>query len=268
MPQLKVLEDTVFKQSPVQSALLPENEKVSVKAGTAFTLHSFMPGQGNHVRVALSDTQLKGRNTWVAFRKHVEIVQDDGTKSVGPYKLGDKLPDEVNIAVPWFSQRDNVYRPFGTCNVTCVAMAAYFYGRRPSRPNIQLEDEMFKLVEARGWDRHVHVHLARVFREYKIQDTFKDNATWEEVKVHLANGNPVIYSGQLTGSGHIILLRGYSDSKKGFWVNDPYGEYFSWGYKDKSGENLLYSYNLLRSKSMMGRDQPWAHFPSLTKVGG
>ncbi len=256
--KLRVIKDTVFKQAPVQAVELPDNEKVEVEAGKVFEVHSYKE-ISNHVRVAIDNAFLKGRNTWVAYDRHIEIIGDDGVKLIGKFTPNDKLPKQVRLPIPYFSQLNNRYYPHGTCNVTCVAMCLYYYGVRPNRRNKQLEDELFELVEKKGWDRHVHEHLRRVFLDYDIYDSFKTDATWNEVKAHLANGNPVIYSGQLTRSGHIIVLRGYNEH--GFFVNDPYGEYFDSGYRrDLTGENLLYSYSLVNAKSYGGANT-WAHFP-------
>ncbi|MCL1466517.1 C39 family peptidase [Argonema galeatum] len=257
--KLKVIKDTVFKQSPVQAIDLPENEKVALGAGRVFEIDSYKD-IGSHIRVALEKTFLKGRNTWVAYQEHIEIIGDDGVKRIGKFSPNDKLPKQVRLPVPYFSQLNNRYKPEGTCNVTCVAMCLYYYGIRPALRNKQLEDELFQLVDRNGWDRHVHDHLRRVFLEYDMNDVFKMDATWNEIKAHLANGNPVIYPGRLTGGGHIIVLRGYDDT--GFFVNDPYGEYFDSGYQtDMTGENLHYSYNLVKSKSYGESGTTWAHFP-------
>jgi len=259
--KLIVTRDTFFKLSPIPSAELSDAEKVSVEAGTEFNVHSYKD-MGNHVKVAFLGAELKGRNTWIAYEGHIELVDENGVKLPGfnNYKPGDRLPEKIDLLVPWFGQRDNKFKPFGTCNVTCVAMCLYFYGIRPKRAGEQLEDELFKSVSNKGWDRHVHDHLRRLCLEYGIHDRFKVDASWDEVKLHLANGNPVIYSGKLTHSGHIIVLRGYDAT--GFWVNDPFGEFFNSGYQNKSGDNLHYSYGLLQQKSMTGNAKTtWAHFP-------
>lgn len=257
--KLKLIRDTVFKQTPIQSIELPDNEKVKVAAGKEFELHSYAE-MGDHVRIALLNASLKGRNTWVVFQPHVEIIRDDGTKVIGRYEPGAQLPEKVNFPVPWFSQLNNKLKPRGTCNVTTVAMCLYYYGIRPANPNTQLEDELFKRVESHGWDRHVHDHLRRLFIEYGVFDEFKMDASWNEVKTHLANKNPVVLPGKFTAVGHIIVLRGYDET--GFLVNDPNGEFFHSGYKTNlTGENLHYSNNLIKSKSMNSAEKTWAHFP-------
>ncbi|NER51364.1 MAG: glycoside hydrolase family protein [Symploca sp. SIO1A3] len=170
----------------------------------------------------------------------------------------------VNLKVPFFSQLDNKYQPYVTCNVTSVAMCCAFFGEKPSNFNVQMEDEFYLWLQGKGLNRTYHSNLVKVFEACGYKDTFKTDATWEEVKEHVRKGNPVIYSGTLTHGGHIIVIRGFNESKKCWYVNDPYGEYFSWGYNTKlTGENLEYSYGLLSRKSMTGLPTTtWAHFPS------
>ena len=258
---LKVTANTVAKQAPVQSGELSDEEKVTVAAGHQFQIMSYEPSENGHIGVTLfSQVKVKERSTWAFFKDHIEIWEVNGDKKIGKYKVGDTLPPSVNIPVPWYSQRDNRFRPSGSCNVTSVAMCLAYYGIRPKYKSQQLEDELFRMCEQKGWDRHVHVHLKKIFEAYGINDTFKVDATWDEVRTHLANKNPVIYSGTLTHSGHIIVLRGYD--QKGFWVNDPWGEFFYSGYQNISGENLHYSNNLLQRKAITGSSRvTWAHFP-------
>jgi N-acetylmuramoyl-L-alanine amidase len=257
--KLKVVRDTIFKLTARPSPELPDDEKIDVKAGREFQLQSY-EDKDTHIKITLLNETLEGRKTWTVYKDHIKVFNPNNVKVIpAGFDPEDKLPAKVNLSIPWFSQRDNNYRPSGTCNVTSVAMCLHYYGIRPDNPNQQLEDELFELVKNKGWDRHVHDHLRRVFLEYGVHDTFKMDATWQEVKTHLANKNPVIYSGKLTSSGHIIVLRGYDET--GFWVNDPWGEFFHSGYQAISGENLHYSYNLLEARSMAGSGKTWAHFP-------
>ncbi|MDY6936945.1 MAG: C39 family peptidase [Cyanobacteriota bacterium] len=252
---LTVTKNTVFKLAPVPSPELADNEKASVEKGQTFLVESYSD-MGKHLKVTLLEP-LQGRKAWTVYEGHVELVDRSGRKVSGRYEVGDRLPDTVKLNVPWFSQRDNAYHPPGTCNVTCVAMCLYYYGIRSAQARKQLEDELFELVERQGWSRHSHAHLRQVFEAYGIRDVFKTNASWTEVKTHLANGNPVILPGDFTPSGHIIVAKGYDEA--GFWVNDPWGEFFHSGYQDKSGENLHYSNSLIFS--MCGQTETWAHFP-------
>jgi len=169
------------------------------------------------------------------------------------------LPGTVNLNVPYLSQRDNEYRPSGTCNVTSVAMCLKYFGIQQTKKP-QLEDELFLKLQKHGWRRHYHDDLNKLFHLYGVDNTFYTECPWKRIKKHLAKGNPVIYSGRFTQYGHIIVIRGYDH--KGWWVNDPWGEYFASGYQNKSGANLHYSYGLLERLSYSGKNHTWAHLPS------
>lgn len=73
--KLKVVSDTLFKSSPKQSDELPESDKVFVKNGTEFEVHSHVPAEGNHVKAALANTFLgsQNKNTWFIYAPDIEI---------------------------------------------------------------------------------------------------------------------------------------------------------------------------------------------------
>lgn len=176
-------------------------------------------------------------------------------------------PPCVDLKVPYLSQLDNVNSPYGTCNLTSVAMVLRFFGIKGNGEG-QLEDQLFHRIGALGLDRHSPEDLAYLinldYGKYGIRDKFKYDATHKDLKAHLASGNPAIVHGFFTTSGHIIVVRGYDDKayggKGGYIVNDPYGEYFGSGYDtERTGEKLIYSYSLMRD--LAGRDGDfWVHF--------
>ncbi|WP_008310493.1 C39 family peptidase [Leptolyngbya sp. PCC 6406] len=257
---LRALQNTVLKISSIPSPELSDDEKVNFSAQSTVPLVSFEDSK-DHLKVTLANTTLGGRKTWVAYREHVEILKPDGTRLVGQYRVGDALPKQVNLSVPWYSQRDNKYHPSSTCNVTCVAMILAYFGVRP-KSDVQLEDQLYLEVTEGGrnhGDRLLHEQLSQLMKDYGLSTKFSTQTSWQEIKTHLANGNPVIMSGYFTSSGHIIVLRGYDET--GFWVNDPWGEWFTNGYQNKSGENLHYSYALCRRCSR-SNDVTWAHLPA------
>lgn len=167
----------------------------------------------------------------------------------------------VNLPVPHLSQLDNSERPYGSCNVTSVAMCLKFL--YPARnfgcpPSIQLEDFLYRLLEAKGKDRHDPYDLAWLIRYFGIPDAFRPDGKWEDARKHLAGDRPLIVHGYFTGSGHIIVIRGYSET--GWFVNDPYGEKMPNGYDTAAtGENLHYSDRMMRACCGESGDV-WLHF--------
>jgi predicted chitinase len=183
------------------------------------------------------------------------------TDRIKYWEIAKRVLNSVNLAIPYFSQRDNKRDPHQTCNVTCIAMCLAFYGVKASKSSIQLEDELDAVVSSKGWDRYLHSDLVKLSSEYGVKSIFSTTTPWQEIKEHLKGGNPVIMSGKFTNGGHIIVLRGYDN--KGFFVNDPYGDHQpGGGYKATSGENLHYSYNKMYHVSYGGSRHTWAHLMS------
>jgi len=168
----------------------------------------------------------------------------------------------VNLLVPYLAQLDNEQNPYGSCNVTSVAMCMKYLA--PGRnfgcpPGMQLEDFLQNVLESHGKSRHSPYDLEWLLKHFGVPDTFSPVAKWGDAKGWLEGGNPLIVHGYFTQSGHIIVIRGYNDNGDCI-VNDPYGEWFSSGYRtDLSGENLVYSDELM--KRCCGPDGDlWLHF--------
>lgn len=169
----------------------------------------------------------------------------------------------VNLPVPYFSQLDNQLNPYGSCNVTSVAMTMAYLGI-VGDGNGQLEDQLNQWLKDRGLSRHDPLELDQLFQWKKVPNRFTFTGTWDEVQAHLDAGKPVIVHGYFTSFGHIIVIRGYRTDSEGrvvSWiVNDPYGEWFESGYRtDMPGEGLEYSHGLM-DKVCRCEDGIWVHF--------
>jgi uncharacterized protein YcbK (DUF882 family) len=72
---LEVVGDTIFKLEPIQSSQLPDSDKILIKKGTVFLLHSYGQPDKNHVRVALKGAFLGPKNltAWYAFIPDIQI---------------------------------------------------------------------------------------------------------------------------------------------------------------------------------------------------
>jgi uncharacterized protein YvpB len=141
--------------------------------------------------------------------------------------------------------------------VTSVAMVLNYLEipRQDFRYN-QYEDELYRYMLDNGLSRHSPWHLSYVMQDYGAKAIFKTNATMDEAKQWLAGGNPAIVHGYFTWFGHIIVLVGYND--RGFIVHDPYGEWFSSGYRRDLSGAFLYSYGLIR-RTCIPDGQFWCH---------
>jgi uncharacterized protein YvpB len=153
----------------------------------------------------------------------------------------------ITLNVPYASQLDNKYNPYGTCNITSVAMCLRYFGIVGDGSESQLEDQLYDKCDQLGLDRHDPYELKKLIETFygkRVQDDFKPNGTLEDIKVALNKDQPCIVHGYFTRSGHVIVIKGYDE--KGFIVNDPYGEYYATGYDTSvSGEGLHYSYDLI-----------------------
>jgi uncharacterized protein YvpB len=148
------------------------------------------------------------------------------------------------LNVPHYSQLDNEFHPTYTCNLTKAAMCLAYHGIKPKQ-RVQLEDELYEYARDNKLSRHVPEDIASIIKAHGCQDRFTYNATIEEVKESIDNGNPCILHGMFTRSGHIVVVRGYDF--RGLIVNHPYGEFFRSGYDTSvSGAAVRYSYGLIQ----------------------
>jgi uncharacterized protein YvpB len=250
---LKIVKDTVFKAKPLVSSQLPEAEKQAIPAGKEFEIIAFAPIRG-HIRVALRNESFKGSGIWYVFAAHAQITQD------GVLLYPKPNPPTVRLGVPYRSQMDNFYNPTGACNVTSLAMCLDFL-RIPRRKRTgQFEDELYEYAIAKGYSRWDPYDLAKIVKDYGAQDFFTESSTIEDIQDWLASGNPAVMHGYFTSFGHIIVAVGYDSD--GFFVHDPYGEWFESGYDNEaSGAYLYYSYRLIR-RVCMPDGKFWVHYIS------
>ena len=251
MTQLKILVDTVLKQQPVQAAKLSAEQKQTVKAGTLLTVKSYIP-TNDHIKVALVDQPFQGKSFWYAYQRHVAIINNTQIA----------FPATTKLSVPYFDQLNNSDDPYGTCNVTAMAMVLSYFHIQQQRSDVGFPDELDEYCNTHGLDRHEPTDLVKVAQAYGCQDRFTKTATMNEVKEWLIQGNPAIVHGYFTPSGHIICLVGYNAT--GFVVNDPYGEimytpYHSYYDTYASGAGLTYSYKLI-ANTCCTDNEFWVHF--------
>jgi GH24 family phage-related lysozyme (muramidase) len=259
---LEAITPTFFKKENLDATQLPPHQLVAVESGRCWKCEALLKqeGQSLHVRLAY------GAGDWWIYGPHWRQL---GTTPTGaapegpsPTPAPGAVGGEHDLAVPYLSQLDNRYNPYGSCNVTCVAMCLYYLGM-PRREGTQLEDELYVKLEDMGRSRHNPYDLKYLIETYPgYKDIFRENGSFADIRGAIDAGHPVIVHGYFTSFGHIIVIRGYDDT--GFLVNDPYGEWFSSGYDNsRSGERLHYSHDLIaRTCSPESRSNPaniWIH---------
>jgi Peptidase_C39 like family len=246
---LTITKPTFLKSRPLQSVDLQIDEKIAFNRGTKFDLKSCKEIRGHWQVEFLNSANRPG--FWFVYVDHCKISPETPTK--------DSLPKAKKLKVGYRSQLDNQLNPTGACNVTSLAMCLDYLGIKCKEKG-QLEDELYRYAEWKGYDRHSPQDLARIVRDYGKKDDFTPWGTFDRCKSHLTAGNPCVIHGYFTSFGHIVVLVGYDD--KGFIVHDPYGEWFSDGYRnDLSGEYLHYSYELIQ-QTCIPDGQFWVHYIS------
>lgn len=256
---LKILAQTILKRKPIPSSALPEDLKQPIQAGREFQLDSF-DVERDHARCFLSKDTFKDTNVWYAFGKHVEIRRDRVRVFPKP------VPNSIKLNIPYKSQRDNELNPNGACNVTSLAMCFEFLGIRRKDNVGQFEDELYDYAENNRLSRHDPHDLALIVERYGARDDFRTDATIAQVKEWLTDGKPAVIHGYFTDFGHIVVLAGFDED--GFIVNDPYGEWYSWGYdrnalglQDNKGKFVHYSYRMI-TRLCIPDGNFWVHFIS------
>ncbi|MEL7036425.1 MAG: C39 family peptidase [Cyanobacteria bacterium J06592_8] len=245
---MTIRQTTPLKKRPVNSSQLSASERTTLPTGRVYGVSSYAISS-NHVRVALTEELPGFGNTGYIFPNYAKFQR--GGKTFDP------LPDELELNVPYFSQRDNPRYSWSTCNVTSIAMVLYYYGLRPQYGG-QLEDELLQwtLNYAGAGAQTEHNVLTALIRAYGFQSSFSTTRRWSQVREELINGRPVVIGADTTAAGHIFPIIGYNSY--GYRVNDPWGDAYT-GYVNTEGRRLLYSYGYLNQ--VAGPDgNVWAHF--------
>lgn len=225
--KLKVISDTLFKLEPVLSSELSDQEKVFVKNGTQFELHSYLPAAGNHVKVAIANAFLgpENRNTWYAYNPDIEI---NGHK-IDLRVVSDTLFKAKPVLSGQLADNEKVFVP----NKTVFELSSY--------------------AEAEG--NHIKVALSGAFLgpenrntwyafgpDIQIQGTEPDN--------HPKDSNPATPKNQ----GKPLRFPGFNGV---YYTNKPIlaGGHFTWGEATHGGNRIPVSakivYGMIRIAKAM-----------------
>jgi uncharacterized protein YvpB len=245
-----MLQPTVFKKRPVDANQLSATERTTLPLGRVYGVESYGL-EGNHLKVSLTEELPNFGNTGFVVPTSIQFKRGD--------KVFDPIPNNVELNVPYFSQRDNPRFDWSTCNVTAIAMVLYYYGVR-SKWGGQLEDELLQWCfdYAGQGSQTDHNVLSALIKAYGFKTSFSTTRKWADLRSELLNRRPVVLAGDFTASGHIITLIGYNSD--GYIAQDPWGDALT-GYRDTEGRKLMYPYNYMNQ--VAGPDgNIWAHFLS------
>jgi uncharacterized protein YvpB len=141
-----------------------------------------------------------------------------------------------------YSQRNNIVKPFESCNVTSMVMALDYLGYQfPKGEYEQPEDNLRDFIESYGKNPEIHAELSEYTNKWmgcevtKFGTARKINDIFSEILA----GRPVVISGTFPGFptirqkplGHIVCLVGAEWESKADWIgppdfvvwDDPYG---------------------------------------------
>ena len=247
---ITMLQPTLFKKRPLDASKLTATERVTLPLGRVYGVESYGL-EGSHLKVSLTEELPNFGNTGFVVPTSVQFKRGD--------KVFDPIPNNVELNVPYFSQRDNPRFDWSTCNVTAIAMVFYYYGVR-SKWGGQLEDELLQWCfnYAGQGSQTDHSVLSALIKAYGFKTSFSTTRKWADVRSELLNRRPIVLAGDFTAAGHIITLIGYNS--EGYIAQDPWGDALT-GYRNTEGRKLMYPYNYINQVS--GPDgNVWAHFIS------
>jgi hypothetical protein len=230
-------QDTWLKREPVQSSALPAEKKLFVPKGSAHVFNeiSILPGKTDY-RVEL---EFQPNSEWWFFPEHWEIRNSNATPAPAP------KPNTVLLPIPYYSQRDNYKDPLRTCFSSSCAMM--LKGLKPS--SIAGDDQYLQTVFSYGDTTDPYTQV-KALDYYGVKAKFRQNASWADVDAQLDKGISVpigiLHKGPVSapsGTGHWIVLIGYTEDKTEYYVHDPYGNLnlTSGEYVSTNGQKLRYS---------------------------
>lgn len=255
--KIKATQDTLLKKSPVSSAELREDEKVSVKKGKEYQIVWQGKEEANHIKVSLA---FNGGN-WYIFAPHWEgIGQIAPNLNNAPTVTGSK----VLLPTPYFSQRDNMTSGNDNWTRTCFSSCCAMLAVTVKPGSVKGDDDYIKKRQRFG-DTTDSGAQVRCLQSLGINARFITNGNNALIKKQIDRGIPVpcgiLHKGPAaapSGGGHWICVVGYDS--KGFIVNDPWGEidHASGTYITTDGKHVHYSYKLFDSRwTVSGSSDGW-----------
>ncbi|MCG8367836.1 MAG: D-Ala-D-Ala carboxypeptidase family metallohydrolase [Pseudanabaenales cyanobacterium] len=207
--KLEVVSDTLFKLKPVQSNQLSASEKVFVKNGAKYDLQAYLPAEGNHMRVVISNAFLgpENRNTWYVYSPHIRIRGTSMKVQVVSdtlFKLKPVLSGELSDSEKLFIKNGTVF-------------------------------ELHSHVSAA--DNHVRIALANAFLGPENRNTWYAYAPDVRIEGNEPNNQPKDLKKVDAATQGSIRLPGFSST---FYLANPIlpGGHFTWAEATKNGSRI------------------------------
>lgn len=204
---IRALRDTVLKKQPIDSSLLPPQQRVSIASGKVYAQAEILASRDRHTEVILPS----GAGRWWAFDEHWSGLKE--------------APRNNPIAgVPYFYQNDNGPQGWRQCQSSTIAMALKFLGVT----GFSDDADYARIVARYGDTTERPPHYSAMRQLGYTGAKFRMDLSAADIKAQIDKGRPVgvgaLHNGPVTspsGGGHFSLIYGYDAT--GWWVHDPYG---------------------------------------------
>ena len=246
---------TTLKKEPVQSTLLNNDQKVSIKKDRTYKDVEVLEKKNGHTKINLP----WGAGVWWAFDQHWSGLGGQHPKAK---EVPEVFYDGVVLKVPYQSQRDNYRDASRTCFSSTCAMAAMYL--RPG--SVKNDNEYLQKVFAIGDTTDPNVHV-KVLNSLGIKAKFRQDGTLNDLKRKLDANIPVPIGirhqgpgGAPTGFGHWICVIGYHTDPPKYTANDPWGrlDNYTGTYPDTNGDNVVYTeYFMTKRWTVEGPGSGW-----------
>lgn len=181
--KLIILQNTVFKDRPLQSDLIAYNRKISAYATTEFEIETYNLVENNHFKIVFISPLPRNQNLWYVFCDHVEIVDENNPgKSTKPDSSNrDKLYTSSGWIWPMTGTSMGSRTEFGyargrlhagvdiggyTSDECCAASdGTVTYVKRDTSGT---EGRVIEITRSDGW-KHVYLHLRSILVELNQQ---------------------------------------------------------------------------------------------------
>lgn len=214
--KLTVISDTLFKQRPVLSNQLSDREKIFVPNGTEYYLQSYLPAEGQHVKVAIANAFLgpENRTVWYIYKPDIRIIGDTINLSVISdtlFKTSPKMSSQLGSDEKIFVQ-----------NTTELALVSH------------------ELAPA----NHVKIELAEPSFNNRSELTWYAYKPDIEIEGNETDNQPKNETPRPAPSGPYIKLPGFQGN---FYLSNPIipNGHFTWGEATHGGSRIPVDRNVV-----------------------
>lgn len=248
---------TYLKKEALPATELDKNEKVAVPVGQVYDIVWQSKEVDGHIKVSLA----YGAGNWFVYAPHWSGLE----QSAPPPNPAPTVPGSKTLAVPYYSQHDNITQYDDNWMRTCFSSSCAMLAKYLKPNSITGDDDYITKRNKFGDSTDPNAQVA-CLRSLGIKARYVQNLNNTDLVKQIDRGVPVpvgiLHHGPAsapTGGGHWIIVIGYDNT--GFVVHDPWGEIdnATGTYPSTNGKSLHYSYKLFDSRwTVYGSSDGWA----------